>query len=208
MRDNAAAAQHGDAIGGLLDLGKLVRHQDDRAAAVGDAPADIEQRRDLVRQQHRGRLVEHEQPRLADQAFDDLDPLPLADREVVDLGVRVEREAVIVRQLLEPLRPSFGVHEAALLTEDDVVDHRHVVHQAEMLVHHGDAVRQRIGRSRRPIGLAAKAHGAGVGHVNAENQIAQGRFAGAVLAENAVHLARHDVERGVRRAPPTRRTAW
>ena len=39
-----------------------------------------------------------------------------------------------------------------------------------------------------------------VRHVDAENQIAQRGFAGAVFAENAVHLARHDVERSVETA--------
>ena len=195
--DHAAAAQHGHAVRRLLDLGELVRDQDHRGAACGNAPADIKQCGDLVRQQDCRRLVEHEQARLADQAFDDFDALPLADRKILDLGVRVERETVIIGQTFKPLRPGFCIHEAALLTEDDIVDHGHVVHQTEMLVHHGDAAGERVRRAGRAINCAAKAHGAFVRHVDAENQIAQGGFAGAVFAENAVHLARHDVERGV-----------
>jgi hypothetical protein len=85
-----------------------------------------------------------------------------------------------------------------LLTEDDVVDHSHVVHQTEMLVHHGDAAGESIRWARRVIRPPVEAHGALIREMHAEDQIAQGRFAGAVLAENAMHLARHDVERGVR----------
>ena len=58
-----------------------------------------------------------------------------------------------------------------------------------------------VSASEGPAGLivfAVKAHGAFVRHMHAEDQIAQRRLAGAVLAENAMNLARHDVERGVR----------
>ena len=95
LRDHAAAAQHRDAVRHLLDLGQLVRHQHHAAAARGDALADREQALDLGGQQHRGRLVEHQQPRLAHQALDDLDALALADRQVLDARRRVEREAVL-----------------------------------------------------------------------------------------------------------------
>jgi len=58
--------------------------QHDRAAAVGDAAAYRHQLANLVRQQHGGRLVENQQPRCADQALDDLDPLSLAHRQIAD----------------------------------------------------------------------------------------------------------------------------
>ena len=172
-RHHAAAAQHGDSVGRLFDFGKLVGHQHDGTAAFGDTPTNLKERRDLVRQQHRRRFVEQKQTRLADQAFDDLDPLPLADGKVFDLGVGIEGKTVIVRQTFQPSRPSFGVHEAALLAEDDVVDHGHVVHQTEMLVHHGNAACQRIRGARRLVTFAVKAHGAVVRHMHAEDQIAQ-----------------------------------
>jgi hypothetical protein len=101
--DHAAAAQDRHAIRCLLDLGELMRDQHHGTAVFGDAPANVQECADLIRQQHRRRLVEQKQPWLADQAFDDLDPLPLADRKIVDLGIRVEREAVVVGEALEPL---------------------------------------------------------------------------------------------------------
>ena len=64
-----------------------------------------------------------------------------------------------------------------------------------MLMHHGDAAGERVGRPRGAIGFAAKAHLAVIRHMHAENHIAESGLAGAVLAENAVHLARHNIER-------------
>ena len=138
-RDHAAAAQHGHAIGDLLDLGQLVGDQHDAAAAFGDAAADLEQRRDLVRQQHRGRLVEHEQPRLAHQAFDDLDALPLADREVFDLAIGSRARPYCSAMSSSRRAQARAVAARPGLAEQHVVDHGHVAHQAEMLVHHRDA---------------------------------------------------------------------
>ncbi len=45
LRHHAAAAQHGRAVGHLLDLGQLVGHQHHTAALRGDALAHCEQRR-------------------------------------------------------------------------------------------------------------------------------------------------------------------
>jgi hypothetical protein len=46
-------------------------------------------------------------------------------------------------------------------------------------------------------GRAAQQHGAGVRPVNAENEIAQRRFSGAVLAQQSMHLAALDSKRYV-----------
>ncbi len=67
-----------------------------------------------------------------------------------------------------------------------------------MLVDHRDAARERVGGRGRLIWRAAKLHRAGVGRVNAEDEVAERRFAGAVFAENAMDLARRNVERDVR----------
>ena len=109
----------------------------------------LEQGFDLIRQQHGGRLVEHEQRRVAHQALDDLDALPLADRQVLDPGIGIERQAVFVRELSTCAAHSLRLQHAAGLAQHQVLDHGHVGHQAEMLVHHGDALRQRVGRALR-----------------------------------------------------------
>ena len=54
---------------------------------------------DLLRRQHRGRLVQDDQAGAAVQRLDDLDPLLLAHRQLPDVGSRVDLQAVALRQL-------------------------------------------------------------------------------------------------------------
>ena len=63
-----------------------------------------------------------------------------------------------------------------------------------------EGVRKGIARAGRAIGLIVQQHCAFAGPVNAEYQIAQRRLAGAVLAQQAVHLAapQRDVDAGKR----------
>ena len=68
-RPRRPRAQHGDAVGDLGDLGELVRHQHDGAAASATRRQMSSRRADLAGRQHGGRLVEHQQLRLAHQAL-------------------------------------------------------------------------------------------------------------------------------------------
>ena len=54
---------------------------------------------DLLRHQHRGRLVEDEDPRAAVEHLQDLDPLPVADAEALDQLVGVDVQAVRAGEL-------------------------------------------------------------------------------------------------------------
>jgi hypothetical protein len=80
------------------------------------------------------------------------------------------------------------------MPEMDVLGDGQVLHQVEFLVDGGDA--EAHGRDGRAEGdlLAAPAQTAGVGLVGAGQDFDEGRFAGAVLAEQAVHLTGLDVE--------------
>jgi hypothetical protein len=193
--DDAAVAQHRHAVRGAPDLGELVRHEDDAAAARGDALADLQEPFDLGGQQHRGRLVEDEQPRPPHQALDDLDALALADREVVDDRLRPKREAEGLREPHDLGGELGAAQEAARLAEQQVVDDAQIADEAEVLVHHRDAGGERAGGPGRAIRRTAEPHAAGIGAEDAEDDVAQRRLAGAVLAEQAVDLAGGDVER-------------
>ena len=61
-----------------------------------------EQLVDLLRHQHRGRLVEDEDAGAAVEDLEDLDPLPVADAEVLDQPVGLDAQAVGVGDLLDP----------------------------------------------------------------------------------------------------------
>ena len=67
--------------------------EDDRLALLGQALDDREQLLRLLRRQHGGRLVEDEDVGAAVERLQDLDPLLLADRDVLDERARVDGEA-------------------------------------------------------------------------------------------------------------------
>ena len=98
LADDGALAQHVDPVGHREHLAQLVRDEDDRRAGGRELLHDAEQLVGLLRRQHRGRLVEDEQVDLARERLEDLDALLGADRQVLDLGVGVDRQAVLGRQ--------------------------------------------------------------------------------------------------------------
>ena len=195
--DLLAAPQHRDAVGDLEHLAELVADEHDRGPVRLEAVDDRDQLADLLRGEHRAGLVEHEDPGVAIERLEDLDPLLGADRDVLDQRVGIDRQAVAVRQLahagaggleIEPAPP------ARLLTEHDVLGHRHHRHEHEVLVDHPDPQRDR-GRRRADLHLLPVDEDlALVGGVQAVQHRHQRRFAGAVLTEQRMDLARHHVE--------------
>jgi len=126
-----AAAQHGDAVGDLEHLAELVRDEDDRRAVLPQSSQDRHQLGDLLRREHGGRLVEHEDARVAIERAEDLDALLHADRDVLDAGARVDREPVAVRELLHAFACRAAVKDAdrsrgtgldRLVAEHDVLE--------------------------------------------------------------------------------------
>ena len=74
----------------------------DREALGLELAQVAEQLVDLLRHQHRGRLVEDQDPGAAVEHLEDLDPLAVADAEVLDQRVGVDAEAVRVGDLDDP----------------------------------------------------------------------------------------------------------
>ena len=96
-----------------------------------------------------GRLVEDEDAGAPEQHLEDLDPLLLADAELGDELVGIKVEAVLVGETTDP--PASPAHvevagRAGLVAEDDVLPHREVVGQHEVLEHHPDSCVDGVGR--------------------------------------------------------------
>ena len=192
--DHRAAAQHGDRVRDRLDFLELVRDEDDGRAAVLELPDDAEQVFGLGRGEHRGRLVEDQHGRVPDQRLDDLDPLLDADRQVLHQRVRVDLEPVAPGQLAHVAAGLAPVEQAGragfLHAEGDVLRDREHGHEHEVLVHHPDAGRDGVLR-RVELGLLAVEQDLALVRLQQPVQdVHQGRLAGAVLAEQGVHLAR------------------
>ena len=197
-RDQLAPAQHGDAVGDLEHLVELVADEDDREPLVGQGAEDLEQLARLLGRQHRGRLVEDEDVRLAVERLEDLDALLLPDGDVLDERIRVDREAERPGELLHPGSRRPVVEQdpvpARLDPEDDVLRHRHHRDEHEVLVHHPDAVLDRVLRRVEGDVLAANPDLTLVGPVEAVEDVHQRRLAGPVLSEEGVHLTSAEIE--------------
>ena len=96
--DELAAPKDGDAVGDLEHLVELVADEDDRQPLARERAEDPEQLTGLLRREHGRWLVEDEDVRAAEQCLQDLDPLLLPDRDVLDPRVRVDCEAECRRQ--------------------------------------------------------------------------------------------------------------
>jgi hypothetical protein len=181
-----------------------MRDQHQPAAARRQAAADLQQRADLARRQHRRRLVEHQELRSVEQTAQHLDALPLTDREILDRTVEVDLEAVLFGQHAHALRHLRVLEGApARPPEQHVLERAHVADQREVLVDHGHSRLQRVARTERQKLPAIEHQVSVVGLMHAEHDVAQRALAGAVLAEQAMHLAGVHVERHLfQRRPP------
>ena len=190
---DASAAQHRDPVRDLQHLVELVGDEDDGGAGLGQAADDPEQLLRLEGRQDGGRLVQHEDVALAVERLEDLHPLAHADGEVLDLGVRVDVEVVLLAQLDHPGAGGLAIERAdrpadALGAQrhrlDDVEDRD----ELEVLVDHADAGVDRLPRVGEGAGRPVDQDLARVGLVQARQDVHQGALAGTVLAQQAEDL--------------------
>jgi hypothetical protein len=191
--DHLAVAEHGDPVGDLEHLVQRVGDEDDRLA-VGLELAHVgEQLLDLLGDEHRRRLVQDQDVSAPVEELEDLDPLLLADPDVLDPGVGVERGAEPAGQLPHPALGLAQVEAAAALVrlgpEHDVLGHGEVVDQHEMLVDHADAQLDGLAGRVDLLGLAPDQDLALVGLLQPVQHLHQGRLAGPVLADQGVDRA-------------------
>ena len=152
-----------------------------------------EQLLDLLGDEHGRRLVQDQDVRAPVEELEDLDPLLLADADVLDPGVGVQGGAEPAGQLPHPLLGRVPVEPAAapagLGAEHDVLGHGEVVDQHEVLVDHADAQLDGLAGRVDHLRLAPDQDLALVGLLQAVEHLHQGRLAGAVLAHQGVDLA-------------------
>ena len=192
-RDRPPVTEDRDAVGDRLHLVELVRDEDHGPALVCHHAHRLEERLRLLRRQHGGRLVEDQDLRLAVERLQDLDALLLAERELPDTRVRVDGDVVALAELGDAPLDVPGVHEeapslAAMVAEDHVLGHGERLHEPEVLVHHADAGDERVPRRVEYDPLAVEEDLPVVRAVEPGEDVRERRLAGAVLAEERVHL--------------------
>ena len=184
--DGGAAADHGDLVGDASTSSSLWEMKIRVWPCSLSWRRFVEERVDLLRDEHRGRLVEDDDLRAAVEHLEDLHPLALADAEGLHELVGVEPEAVALGDLLD--LGAGGVADAVQLlgAEGDVLQHGEVVGQHEVLEDHPDALGDRVGGGReRDLG-AVDADRPVVGLLHAVQDLHQGGLAGAVLPDQGV----------------------
>ena len=152
LADQTAVAQHRHPVGDLVDLVEEVRDEQDRDAAVAQAAHHPEQLGDLVGVQARGRLVEDQHPGVDVDRTGDRDELLDRDRVLAERRGRVDVQVEPVERLRGPAvhRPAVDAAEATgLAAEQDVLGHREVGAEVDLLVDGADAGGLRRGRARR-----------------------------------------------------------
>jgi hypothetical protein len=216
LADQGAVAQDGHPVADLVDLVEEVRHEEDRDALVLQPPHQGEEFEDLVAVEAGGRLVEDEH----------LGARPLAvgvsgahrpyDRDQLLHGQRVrgqgrgdvDVEAEPVDQLgglpAQPL-PLDAAEAGGFASDEDVLRHRQVGAEVDLLVDRADAGLLRLRRAGEPYGRAVQGDGAAVQGVDPGQHLDEGGLAGAVLAEQCVDLAGEEPEVDTRQSPYPRK---
>src|SRR5690606_28380750 len=167
-----------------------------------ELPHVAEQLLDLVGHQHRGRLVEDEDPGAPEEHLDDLVPLSPPDLELLVEVVGVDDETVGLGDASELLLGRVEVDAAAaprrLCPEDHVLEDGELVGQHEVLVDHPDAGGDGVEWRGEADLLSLHPHDPLVGLDHPVEDLHQGGLARAVLAADGVDLALlHDKVHGV-----------
>ncbi len=148
------------------------------------------------RRQGGGGLIQDEDPGASIQGLQDLDRLLLALRQLPDLGLEVDLEAVAVADLGDLVSGPLQVGNAARfgMAQDDVLEDRVSGDQLAVLVNHADAevngVQGRVEGHLLPVNVDL----AFVGLEQPEQDLHQGGLAGAVLTQDGVDLTGSDLK--------------
>ena len=198
LADDLAAADDRDRVGDRADLTEFVGDEHDRCALLLELAHDRDEFVGLLRSQHGRRLVEDEDLGIPGQSLDDLHTLLCADRQVLDEGVGIDIEVEARGDLLDLLPRLVDVEEPEALR--GFVAQRHGFgdgehgHEHEMLVDHADSRGHGIAGAGELHRLVVDEDLSPIGVVESVEDIHHGGFAGAVLTQQSVDLARLDGE--------------
>ncbi|MNU94852.1 hypothetical protein D3C71_848450 [compost metagenome] len=197
----AAVAQHGDAVGHGIDLVQEMRHEHDGQPLAAQAPQHLEELLHLVVVQAGGGLIEDEHARLNAQRAGNGDQLLHGHRVVRQQARHVDLQADACHQLTRTLVQRGPVDAKALCqsaarvaARKDVLGHREVGAEVDLLVHGADA--QALRRQRRvgPHGFTAQLHLAAAGLQHTRQHLDQRGLARTVLPHQRMDLAGVEVE--------------
>ena len=170
---------------------EFVRNVENRGAVGGETAQGREERFHLRGREDGGRLVHHEEARTLHEAAQNLQTLPLADRERAHRTRERDIESVLFREFA-------GVGGEVFLprreSEAEVFESVHGLEENEVLEDHRDAGGARLLRRVEARGVSVPEDGAAVGGEASVEDLDERGFAGAVFAEEGVDFARRERE--------------
>ena len=189
--DRPPPVNHGDAVADGRHLAQLVRNEDDRIATLPQPVEHVVELVDLLRGQQRGRLVQDQRLPALIQRAQNLHPLLHPDREGADDRIGINVKPILIGELGDPLPGRLAVEHdpRSFGPENDVLGHGEAGDEHEVLVDHRQPGEHGIARALEPHRLTVDPDLALVRVVEPEQDVHQGRFAGAVLAQQRVDLA-------------------
>ena len=191
--DILALAQDRAAVGDLHDLVELMRDKQDALALFCEVFHDLHELLDLLRGEHRGRLVENKYLVFAVEHFEYFGALLHTDCHVLDDRIWIDAQSVLIAQLnylfarLILFKKSRLIRR--LITEDDVIENREALNKLEVLVHHPDTEAVGIVGVFYLDLFAVFFDDTLFRLVQAEQNAHQGAFARSVFAEQGMYLA-------------------
>ncbi len=198
--DDLAAPDDRDVIGHLQHFTEFVGDEHNRTSLVAQRTHHVHQLVDLLRGQHRRRLIENQIAGVMSQGLQDLNPLLDANRQVLHERIWIDFQAVPSREFPDPPPGLLDVeepHGAGFVTQHHVLRDRERGNQHEVLVHHADAGSHGLARIPQPQFLLPQPDLTFVGGQQPEEDVHQGGFSRAVLPEQAMDAPRNDIDTDV-----------
>ena len=192
--DRRAVAEHGDAIGNLAHFAEAVRDVDHQPAGLGEALGQAKQPFRLLRPERRRRFIEDQHLRVARQRLGDLDHLPFGQRQPAQFLIRPDRREFVAReQFQRRLAHGAAAHRPdgreRFAAKPDVLLHRQVGNERQLLEHGRNAGLLRLLRVSRTIRRAGKRHRPAIRAHGSGEDLDERALAGAVLAQQRMHFA-------------------
>ena len=187
-----AVLEDRDGVAQGEDLVHPVRDVENDFALVTQLTDDPKQLLNLAGREAAGRLVEGDDAGVPGQRLGDLHHLPLPQRQVLErrLGgdVHAKTRQLPGRILIE-LLPIDDPAPGRQLTEVDVLCHRHLGHQVQLLIDDGDPALQRIDRALKDPLLTGQLHHPCGGRLKTAQDLEQSGLARAVFPHQRVYRA-------------------
>ncbi len=207
IADVHAVAQHRHPVGDGKDLVEPVADVDDADPAPLQIANDLEQARDLVRGERRGRLVHDQDAGLEGQRLGNLDELLLRRAESPAGNVQIDRGTQSPKQLRRPGAFPLMGHESRtrnLLPEKNILIGGQARDEIEFLVDDRDAGAARVVRAVKSHRATVDLDRARVGAMGAAQHLHQGAFSGAIFPQQRQHLAGSEREVDSAQCPDAR----